>query len=195
MPRTPKKPRPAPGDTILDTADAMRVMASPLRHAIVQVIIARGEASVSDIAWDLQRPAPTLYRHIDQLVEGGIVREVGTRSTGKRDARVFASGQVWYRYAPRSPARLEALLVYVRTMGRNAMRQMVRSFESKKAVTHGDARDTHFYSEFGWFDEEELAELNRRIDSVAIMFRNKKRTEGKRLIATTLIQSPRQTGE
>jgi len=170
-------------------------MASPLRHGIVQAIISRGEASVSEIAWDLQRPAPTLYRHIDRLLEAGILSETGTRSTGKRDARVFTSGQVWYRYSPRSPARLEALLKYVRTMGRHALRQIARSLESKKAITHGDDRDTHFYSEFGWFDDDELAELNRRIDRVAIMFHNKKRSEGKRLIATTMIQSPRLAAE
>ncbi len=190
MPRSDQTRRPAPGDTVLDDAVAIRAVASPLRHAIVQVVVARGEASVSEIAGDLQRPAPTLYRHIDRLLDAGVLREEGTRSTGKRDARVFSSGEVWFRYSPRSPAKLEALVAFVRAMSRNALREIVGVLEGRRAEVSGETRDTHFFTEFGWFDDEELAELNRRVDAVAAMFKNKSRAGGKRQVSVTLMEHP-----
>lgn len=165
-------------------ASEVRAIASPTRHAIYKVIQSQGEASVREIAAQLGRHPSSLYKQIDQLEEAGVIREVGTRATGKRDARVFSAEKMWIKYEPDDPELIDALNAFVQAELRNAGRKIADAFEEGTAVTSGKGRDTYFASMFGWLTKEELAELNDLLDEVTALMQGKARRPGTTLVAT-----------
>lgn len=182
-------PKLPPKSMTLQRADQVRALASPTRHAVYQAVQHQGEASVRDIAAQLGRHPASLYKHIDILEESGIIWEVGTRATGKRDARVFGSQWWWIRHNSSDSEMTDALNAYVQSQLRNAGRKMAESFETN-AVTRGRSRDTCFASVFGWLTKEELGELNDLLDQVTDLMKDKFRRPGTRLIGTMPLLYP-----
>ncbi len=167
----------------------MRALASPTRHAVHQVILNQGEASVREIAAQLGRHPASLYKHIDHLEQVGLIEEVGTKATGKRDARVFASVRWWIKYDRNDPELIDALNAYVQAQLRDAGRKIADSFE-RGAITKGVGRDTHFGSVFGWLTKDELTELNDLLDAISALMTDKPRRPGTRLMATMPVVFP-----
>ena len=165
-------------------AHEVGALTSPTRHAVYRVILGQGEASVREIAAQLGNHPASLYKHIDHLEEAGLIAEVGTRATGKRDARVFAVAKRLIKYQSDNPELIEALNQFIQSELRHAGRKIAQSFEEGTAVTSGKGRDTYFGSSFGWLTDEELAELNDLLDRMTELMDGKPRRPGTRLIAT-----------
>lgn len=62
---------------------------APARTEIVEAMRMAAPCAIADIAEILDRPADTLYRHMDKLVRAGLVVEVGRRRRGRRLERLF----------------------------------------------------------------------------------------------------------
>lgn len=62
---------------------------APARTEIVEAMRMTAPCAIADIAEILDRPADTLYRHMDKLVRAGLVVEVGRRRRGRRMERLF----------------------------------------------------------------------------------------------------------
>jgi DNA-binding transcriptional ArsR family regulator len=69
--------------TPLCSPAAWLTMMSPVRSEIAQALALLGTGSVSDIAAIINRPADTLYAHIEKLRRAGIVLEDGVRKHGR----------------------------------------------------------------------------------------------------------------
>jgi DNA-binding transcriptional ArsR family regulator len=73
----------------LDSPERLRALSSPMRRAFVDTLSTMGPASVREIAARMGKSAATLYYHLRQLEDAGVVREIAERPTGKRPEKVY----------------------------------------------------------------------------------------------------------
>jgi DNA-binding transcriptional ArsR family regulator len=81
---------------VVDDLDTVRVLADPLRLAILRVVMREAHVkprlmTVKEIAEELGEPQTKLYRHIKQLESVGVIRDAETR---------LVSGILEHRYQP-----------------------------------------------------------------------------------------------
>lgn len=163
-----------------------------MRHAIYQVVHNQGEASVREIGRQLGRQPAALYRHVDRLVEDGILQEVGSESTGRRDAKLYSTKLKYLAYEPNDPEMVDALCAYVECMTKRAGSEVVESMQSGNARTKltKQGRDTHVGKVFGWLDKETLEEVNEHIDAIMRLFSKKQRAPDTELISILVTLAP-----
>jgi DNA-binding transcriptional ArsR family regulator len=65
------------------------VLLSPIRGEIAQALRCIGPCSAAELAKMVDRPADTLYRHLEQLKRAGFVVEHGERKKGRHHERLF----------------------------------------------------------------------------------------------------------
>ncbi|MFN5946604.1 MAG: winged helix-turn-helix domain-containing protein [Phycisphaerae bacterium] len=65
------------------------VALTPIRSEIVQGLRCLGPCSAAELGKMLDRPADTLYRHLEALQRAGYVVETGTRKRGRHVERLF----------------------------------------------------------------------------------------------------------
>jgi DNA-binding transcriptional ArsR family regulator len=68
---------------------AWSVLMSPIRNEVAEALRILGPSSVAEIAEIIDRPADTLYRHLEILQEAGLVQAVGFRKLGRNAEQVF----------------------------------------------------------------------------------------------------------
>jgi len=164
-----------PDEETIDSPEQIRTLCSPMRHEIHQVVLSQGEASVREIAEQMGRKPASLYRHIDQLVEVGLLIEMGTKSTARRDAKVYSTKLEFMRYSPRKPEMSKALGEFTRSSLKDTGLKITKSIESGTAILPVPLRDTYIGSPAGWLDESELAQLNEHIDAIIELMADKPR--------------------
>ncbi len=174
--------RPPEAQTI-DCPDQIRALCSPMRRAIHQVVLGQGEASIREIAVQLDKKPVSLYRHIDRLLEVGLLIEIGTKSTSRRDAKVYSTKLKFLRYNARKPEMIEALGELASAILKDTGIKVSKSICSGDAVLPLPLRDTYIGSPAGWLDDEELGELNEHIEAIyALMASKPKKPDSKRIV-------------
>ena len=66
-----------------------RALNSPVRNAILQLLISSGPTTVPVIAEQLGRKPKSLYRHVDILLKAGLLVQTGVQPTGRRAAAEY----------------------------------------------------------------------------------------------------------
>jgi DNA-binding transcriptional ArsR family regulator len=168
----------------------LRVLASPMRQEILDLLARTGDAQVSEIASLLGRPADSLYYHLRELERVGLVVASRARTNGKR-------GEMLFRAAHREPTLLHdvsprgntpAVASIVASMLRLGIRDFRNASASDAVSTQGPRRELWALRVTGWLDPDQVAGINRRIcdlkDAVA-----KPRSRGK-LYAITILLTP-----
>lgn len=178
--------------SVVRSPEQIRALASPMRHAIYQVVSNQGEASVREIGHQLGRQPAALYRHVDRLVEAGVLKEIGSESTTRRDAKLYSTQFEYLAYEPGNPEMVEALCAYVRCMTKRAGEEVVRSMETHDARTKHckQGRDTHLGKVFGWIDRETLAQINEHIDEIMRLMNKRHRVDDTELISVLISLAP-----
>jgi predicted ArsR family transcriptional regulator len=172
-----------PDDETIDCPDQIRALCSPMRHEIHQVVLSQGKASIREIAEQMGRKPASLYRHIDQLVQVGLLLEEGTKSTVRRDAKVYSTKLEFMRYRPRKPEMVKALGEFARASLKDTGLKITKTFDSGEAIVVAPLRDTFVGSPAGWLDDDELSELNEHIDAINELLSNKPRKpDSKRVV-------------
>jgi DNA-binding MarR family transcriptional regulator len=172
-----------PDEETIDCPEQIRALCSTVRHEIHQVVLSQGTASIREIAEQLGRKPVSLYRHIDQLVEVGLLIEEGTKSTARRDAKVYSTKLEFMRYRPRKPEMLKALGEFARASLKDTGIKVTKSIMSGEAVLPVPLRDTFVGSPAGWLNDEELGELNEHIDAIIMLLADKpKKPDTKRVV-------------
>jgi len=179
-----------PDDEAIDCPHQIRALCSPMRHEIHQVVLSQGEASIREIAEQMGRKPASLYRHIDQLVEVGLLIEVGTKSTARRDAKAYATKLEFMRYRPRRPEMVKALGEFARASLKDTGLKITKTLDSGTAVLPVPLRDTFVGSPAGWLNDEDLSELNEHIDSIIVLLSDKPRKPDTKRIVITLGMYP-----
>lgn len=179
-----------PDDETISDPEQIRALCSPMRHAIHQVVLSQGEVSIREIGLQLGKKPASLYRHIDRLVEVGLLTEEGTKSTSRRDAKVYSSKLEFFRYRDRSREMVEAIAAFARSSLKETGNQLSRTFERGDAVLPVPQRDTFIGSPAGWLDQDDLAELNEHIDSIIELLADKPRRPGTKRITISMGMYP-----
>ena len=169
------------------------VLVAPVRLEIIEAMRMIARCSVADIASALDRPADTLYRHVEQLVEAGAVVEIGPRRRGKRFEKVYDLVADDFRIGFKDGRDRTANKAYNDTLQsilRIASRTARDSSVANQLIGTGDERNIVGKLEHGWLTHREFQEvrdLMMRIKSV--MDRCKARGDG-RLYLTAFLAIP-----
>jgi DNA-binding transcriptional ArsR family regulator len=178
-----------PDRTISEPAQ-LRVLASPLRQEILDLIARTGDAQVSEIASLLGRPADSLYYHLRELERVGLVVSSRARANGRR-------GEMLFRAAHREPTLLHdvsprgntpAVASIVASMLRLGIRDFRNASASGGVCTQGSGRELWALRVTGWLDAGQIAGINRRIHGLKDAV-GRPRSRGK-LYAITILLTP-----
>ena len=176
--------------TLVASPEQRAVLTSPFRLEIMGWFGQGQQLSVRELARHLERPAASLYFHLRKLVEVGLLKEVARRSTGTREAAVYAAAAE--RIAlPVDPCSKSSTRAAVRTVSA-LLRQADREF--RVALEHG-ALDQGSPEEAqrgrrqrAWLNEAAVAEVGRRLRSLeTYMERQTRKKEGREYAWTSLL--------
>lgn len=117
---------------VLDKPKQWKVLSSPVRLEVVEILELYGPSSIAEVASRLARTPHSLYHHFRELVEAGIVREDHTRRSGARSEAVYeiCGRPIILRYEPDSAESRRMRLKAVRLLLRQTERDYERSVSS-----------------------------------------------------------------
>lgn len=113
----------------------LRALRTPLRQEVLATLSRLGSASVKEMATELGRAPASLYYHIHELAEAGLIREVDRRPAGRRTEAVYgpAAQRIIIDRNPRSKAFAEALAELHRATLRTAERELVSALGVRRS--------------------------------------------------------------
>ncbi len=155
----------------IDDPKRIRVLASAVRHEIVDTLSALGgTVSVAQLAEHLGRHADGLYYHLRLLTRAGLVEEV-TAEGGERSFRLAGGGTAPLRLAYRTERRanVNALETYARGLLKVAQRDFVRALADPEAVASGKRRQLWAARNKGWLSERDLEEVNELLERLCTL--------------------------
>ena len=157
MPSTTRSPA-----FIVTKTDAIRLLASPLRQSIVDLIVGHGPLSVAELSELLGKPADRLYYHVKRMVAVGLLIEGEQEPTNGRPGTLFdvPARPVMLRYQPQSPSNRKSVQGVVDGMLRAARRDFSRGFVPG-VETEGPQRQLWAGRAEANLTPSEVAELNR----------------------------------
>src|SRR5213075_1958557 len=101
----------APRVSSISRIDQMRVLSSPARQELLDVLARMGSVSLTELGAVLGRPADGLYYHVRLLQRRGLVRSAGSRVVRGRREQLFrtVASQFGLRYAAAPSPRAQAV--------------------------------------------------------------------------------------
>lgn len=179
-------------NALLEDAAEIDLLASPTRIEIVDTLEAFGEAvSVAELAVALGRPADSLYYHLRQLADGGLVEEEAAPEGRRYRSRTRKGDRLRLRYRPGATANAEAVGRVAASVLRVAGRDFERALADPATVVEGPRRELWAARGKGWVDAAELAEINRLLARLMELVQKPaaERPRGK-LVALTWVLAP-----
>lgn len=187
-----KKHKPIKDQHVIYDAQRMWVLASPIRVDVLNAVCALEKCSVADIAAFTGRSRTSLYPHIEQLLDAGLILEDEKRLAGKRYEQLYRplARSVATKHNSKDPDNVAYHQAYGNAVGRLMARLHERATAQPEAVVRGPQRDTHAGISGAWVDEEALGEMNELIDRLWAICQNSHPGEGKRLVNLGVILAP-----
>jgi DNA-binding transcriptional ArsR family regulator len=166
---------------------------SPIRSEVAEALRLAGPCSVAEIALIIDRPADTLYRHIDALRKAGFVAEAGLRKKGRTAEQLF--DMVAADFVPdfsHSSVLLENRITHSTAATLlKAMERTVRDAAAARAiVARQPGRNTSMSYELGWLTPAMYQEVRALIGRLKVLMDESKKTRTGRLYMTLAIACP-----
>lgn len=162
---------------VIDRPAAIRLLASPLRQAMLDVIAAEGPLSVAELSRLLRSPADRLYYHVKRLTAVGLL--VVSPGRGSRsEARFDVPGRPMHvRYQPDSASNRRAVVRVAEGMLRAARRDFARGF---RAGVEGEGPKRRLWASRveGNLTSTEIARLNRLLSAALTLVLSARRRGG-----------------
>lgn len=147
---------------LVEDADEIALLASPTRIEIVDTLEALGDAvSVAELAAAVGRPADSLYYHLRQLADGGLIEEEAAPDGRRYRSRTRKGDRLRLRYRPGATANADAVGRVAASVLRVARRDFARALADPDTIVEGPRRELWAARGKGWVDAAELAEINR----------------------------------
>jgi hypothetical protein len=145
--------------------DQMRILASPLRQELLDVMARMGAVSLAEVGAVLGRPADGLYYHVRLLARAGLVKPAGTRNRGGRPEALFraAGPEFALRYAATPDSHSRAVTAVVAAMMRLGARDFRRALAAGGTRVEGPARDLWALRTTGWLLPAHVRRVNALI--------------------------------
>lgn len=191
MPATVKRRTRRSAAHIIERPDAIRLLGSPLRQAILDTVSADGPLSVAELSAVFRRPPDRLYYHVKRLLAAGLLVS-GPTTGGGREARFDVAGRpMFIRYTPRESANRRAVVVVMDGMLRAARQDFIRGF---RADVEGEGSRRRLWASRveGTITEAEVERLNRLLsEAIALVMSGRRRPNaGARAHQLTWVSSP-----
>jgi predicted ArsR family transcriptional regulator len=176
---------------VLTRRDQLDALASPVRVALLQHLIAARNASIADLARALGRTPHSLYYHVHALEKAGVLVRA-QKSGGGRSEAVYATAarHIGFPYRPGSKALSRAI-----TRSASAvLRQTERTFH--RAIRGGDVRnlersaDAMIKTRRAWLTPRGLARLRRLFSAIETLLESENHGLRGRLYLVTSVLAP-----
>jgi DNA-binding transcriptional ArsR family regulator len=162
---------------VITDLKAIRLLGSPLRQAMIDAIVARGPATVAELAEQFGKPPDRLYYHV-RLLEGAgllaVLAEQGAAaSNGRSEATYDVPGRpMLLKYDRKASAARAAVRRVVTAVLRSAKRDFAASLEQEDVRVDGPRRELWSGRTEAHLTGAEVEELNEALKRVqAIMGR------------------------
>ena len=187
-----KKKKPLKNLHVIYDPSEMWVLASPIRVEILNTVCGLEECSAAQIAAFTGRSRTSLYPHIEQLVEAGLLIESDVRLAGKRYEQLYRpiARTVATKHNSKDPDNVAYHQAYGNAVGRLMARLHERATANPSAIVRGPLRDTNAGIHTAWVDDEALEEINELIERIWEISRNSEPSENKRLINVGVMIAP-----
>jgi DNA-binding transcriptional ArsR family regulator len=169
------------------------VLVAPVRLEVVESMRMMAPCSIAEIAAALDRPADTLYRHIDKLKRAGVVVEAGVRRSGRRFEQVYDLVADDFRVGFKEVYGRTANKAYNDTMQsilKIASRTARDSAAASELVGMGEERNIIGKIEHAWLTQEEFVELREMMMKVKLYMDARKARRDGRLYLAAVIAMP-----
>jgi len=176
----------------IDDPKRIRVLASPVRHEIVDTLSALGgTATVARLAEHLGRHADGLYYHLRLLKKSGLVEELSS-GDGERVFRLAGSGKAPLRLAYRVErgGNGSALETYARGLLKVAQRDFTQALATPGVVASGPRRQLWAARNKGWVSGEDLAEVNSLLERLCTLTSQKLDANREELVSFAFVLAP-----
>lgn len=185
-------PTTTPEYHVITDPETMRVLAAPARLEILDAACVLGVCSAGEIAQMTGRTRTSLYPHLGQLLDAGLLLDAGTRPAGKRHEQLYrpVARQINIRHNSADPENVAFHAAYGKTICRQLARVHERATRHPDIVPRGVFRDTHCGAQTAWVDQETLAEINRHINRIWELCRRSEPGERKRLVQIGVVVAP-----
>lgn len=163
------------------------VLSAPRRIEIVEALRCLAPCSLADVAVLLDRPADTLYRHVEQLTEAGVVQAVGYRKVGRHVEQIFdlVADDFQIDFAQGEAERV-AVAETVRRFAGSAAKVAAAAASSGQMVL-GPKRNLVIDYELTWLTPEGFAQARRLIDQwKALLSEGRKARQGQLYLTLAL---------
>lgn len=187
-----KKKKPIKDLHVIYDAQTMWVLASPIRVDVLNAVCALEECSVAEIAAFTGRSRTSLYPHIEQLLESGLIFEGEKRLAGKRYEQLYTpiARSIATKHNSKDPENVAYHQAYGNAVGRLMARLHERATAQPDAAVRGPTRDTHAGIFSAWVDDSELEEINTLLSRIWEICRESHPGDGKRLVNVGIIMAP-----
>ena len=177
---------------IANEPEHLRALNSPVRNAILQLLISSGPSTIPSIAEQLGRKPKSLYRHVELLLKAGLLTRTGTQATRRRSAAEygFPGATVRVQVDSDNPDQVKAVGRYFATELRHAHRELVAALGSGQARTWGPNRNLRMMHSVGWLDRKKLRRVLQLTREIETIFETSPRKAGTELLAVTVAIRP-----
>ena len=153
------------------TKAQLQALAAPVRHDILDRLVAYGPMSVRDLAKALGRQPTSVYPHLQQLQRVGLVHPLpipkGQGERG-RPAIIYAPAAPKIRLteAVQKPQNNRFMVKIAKAAGKQASRDFVAALKNPRRKNTGYARNHGFYRAISAPSRERLTEINRLLEEL-----------------------------
>ncbi len=177
---------------LVSTVDQMEALASPVRHQIHLAMEMLGRCSVNQLAERMNRVPETLYYHIRRLEKVGLVEQVANRVVGAREEAIYQLKAKRLRVDPSqtSPRFIRAMAKGSRSLLRFAERSFEQALVRKAERRLIPKRSLRIEQLAVRLSTQDLAELNKRLDSVQEFLFDADQADGKQMYVVTISTAP-----
>lgn len=180
----------------IDDPRRIRILASPVRHEIVDTLSALGGGprhgvSVSRLAEHLGRHADGLYYHLNLLTRAGLVEEI-TAPGAERGFRLAGSGKAPLRlaYKVEKGGNAGALHDYSRGLLKVAQRDFAQALNIPDVVVGGKRRELWAARNKGWVSARDLEEVNALLERLCTLTSQKREAGKEKLVSLAFVLAP-----
>jgi len=178
---------PRPPIHLITTPKAWAVYIAPVRLEIVESMRMVAPCSIAELAAATDRPADTLYRHVEKLRKAGIVVEAGVRRAGRRFEQVFDLAGDDFRPQFRDSSARAANKMFelsTKSIAKILLRTTRDAAAAEQIVYSPEERNASVKFEHAWLTPEEFAQLRELFVGVKrFMDARKGRREGRLYLA------------
>jgi DNA-binding transcriptional ArsR family regulator len=161
-----KKPR--PNKLLIDRADQLDALVSPVRNQIHLHMEILGECTIGQLAESMRREPESLYYHIRRLERVGIVVETEKKWTGGRSEAVYALAgkRIMVDQKQTSPRFLKSMARGIRTLLRYSERCLERSLTNPNTRRGGTGRNFRIEQQVVRLNPADMKEVQLRLDAL-----------------------------